>query len=123
MLRWRQIAVYLFSPLLVFSLGFGFGWITAPKPKAPAPFPSSEQLTIASSTLVHGLEVQNDYSLAQAPDFIACRKTMKPASGIACDFRVTYYDESSATWELTLDSKNIPVVIKRLRQAPAPPSS
>jgi len=98
---------------------FAFGRITTPTPKPPVPVPTNEQLTIAASTLVHGLEVQNDYSLMAAPDFVGCHPVK---SSLACDFGVTYIDESTAVWELVLDKKNIPTIIKRIKSAPAPPA-
>lgn len=114
----RRLVLHLvLSPVVAFLLGAGFGRVTAPDP--PAPSPSNEQLTIAAATLVHGLEVQNDYALASSPDFAGCRKTK--AGGVACDFLVTYVDESSATWELTLDDHNVPTLIKRIRAGRVPP--
>ena len=106
--------------VVVFTVGLGLGFLLfAPSP-APRQ-PNSEQLTIAAESLVHGLEVQNDYALNSAPSFISCDPTK--TGGWVCDFRATYIDESSDVWQLTLNAKNIPTIIKRIQHTPAPPAN
>ena len=115
--------VYHFVGFGVLLVGVAaLAWLLKPTPAPPKPTgPDSETLTIAAATLDHGLEVQNDYSLNSAPSYIGCFATK--SGGWNCDFRVTYIDESSDVWQLTMSSKNIPTLIKRLKHEPAPPSN
>ena len=116
----RFVVLLLGHAAVTFAVGLGVGFLLF-KPSPSPPQPNAEQLTIAAATLVHGLEVQNDYSLNSAPSFLSCLPTK--TGGWNCDFRATYIDESSDVWQLTLSAKNIPTIIKRVQHTPAPPAN
>ena len=115
-----KVALALLGAPVALALAACAGWFlkSTPKPPVPPPAPTAEQLTIAAATLVHGLEVQQDYLLAQSPDFVQCR--VRKAGGWNCDYSTTYVDESSAVWRITLNRRNVPTVITRIRNVPAP---
>lgn len=105
-------------------LGFGFflllaaalAWVVKPAPAVPVPVPNNEQLVRTTSTLVDWLARHDKAAFEyDFPNLLQCAPPKRYPAGLACVFGITYLNESTRTYTVTLDRGNRPIRVSRSR--------
>lgn len=106
------------------ACSFALGWTVRPQPAKPAPpVANEEQLVRVTAFLVDWLEnFDPDATHYDFPNLLGCARVVSPlwlAGGLRCRFGVTYPDESTRRYSVTLTRDNVPQPLIRGRRTHA----